>query len=555
MVDPTRFDQFTRQLATGVSRRQVLQGIVGFVVGSVFSQVWSRPHVYAETGQGQATYLPLAMRMICSEPSRGTNKKYCGDYPDCICIESAEGEIQCGKIPPCSAPPCTTSADCAHLGPGYFCDTPFSGDCLDAAQTRCIPPCTGDCPREQRCGDIGCCAEGDRCVNGQCVRPDDCALQSITLESMRAGLAELAAGATTANVSPQGCIQVHQGFTNGEVVARSFTINGKKVSDWLRTHKQWAGYRDSDLDGFYEWRSVTVEGDTPDERVTTVLEYSPTTMLVTRRTTLTTTAAGVHVKREAREDSGAITLLDEYDAPLLEEVALGADELPPSDAAGVDPTATCEGNPCNPEQIKARMEEGVNFALQCFGDLGERGVAMYEAAFNTLARQMTVRCASIPGDTQANIGGWDDPQGILRVTVDPAKFCELDEGQRAWLMFHEILHPALQFSHNPAVKNLPLAQRNQIDRLYGCVALCYTHKGVATKCMCAQCLDTVTCDPLCAAFNSDCGATCPCPAMNNKYYSTCNECLAGCPNGLTCKGYLTCTPVGQSSSCPPVTCP
>ena len=36
---------------------------------------------------------------------------------------------------------CKTSADCAHLGAGYFCDTPDSGCCSDHQLQRCIAPC------------------------------------------------------------------------------------------------------------------------------------------------------------------------------------------------------------------------------------------------------------------------------------------------------------------------------------------------------------------------------------------------------------------------------
>jgi hypothetical protein len=561
-VDTTRFDQLTRQLATGASRRQVLKGIVGFVVGSVLSQVWSRRNVYAQGDQERTIYLPLANK-VCSEGSQCNDRKYCGDFPNCICIEAAEGDIRCGKIPStCNMPLCTTSADCAHLGPGYFCDVPNSGCCTDppASLARCIPPCTGDCPAAQRCG-VACCAEGDVCANDRCVSPDDCDIQSVTLESMRAGLAKLAAdttltGVTSANLSPQGCIQLRQTKTNGAVTIKSLTIGKKKVSEWIRSGKQWLGYRDADLDNFYDWRSTTVDGATPDEYVTTELEYSPTTTQLMRRTTLTSTAAGVHVKVEERGESATMIVVEEYDAPLIQGVSLADAGLLPDAETGVDtPAATCEADPCNVDGIKARMEEGTNLALQCLSNFGDRGVAIFEAALNTLSRNMTVQCAAIPGETQAQVGGWNHPQGTLTVTVDPTKFCALSEGQRAWLLFHEILHAALRYSHNPSVEKLPLDQRNQLDRIYGCIALCYTHASDPTRCMCAQCLGTVTCDPLCAAFKSDCGATCPCPEKDNEYFTTCSQCLVACPSGLACFGYSTCDPVGQSHVCLPVTCP
>src|SRR5690606_24334008 len=50
------------------------------------------------------------------------------------------GEILCGAVPSCAAQRCTSSADCANLGEGYFCDSVGSGCCGDDEQ-RCIAPC------------------------------------------------------------------------------------------------------------------------------------------------------------------------------------------------------------------------------------------------------------------------------------------------------------------------------------------------------------------------------------------------------------------------------
>lgn len=79
----------------------------------------------------------------CETPSRCGANVACGESDSCKCIESAEGDIVCGAIPKCNSPLCTTSADCAYLGPGYFCDTPNSGCCTEppAEKTRCIAPC------------------------------------------------------------------------------------------------------------------------------------------------------------------------------------------------------------------------------------------------------------------------------------------------------------------------------------------------------------------------------------------------------------------------------
>jgi hypothetical protein len=334
-------------------------------------------------------------------------------------------------------------------------------------------------------------------------------------------------------------------------VARTFKIADKAYSSWRLDGNQWIGERDLDGDGFVEWRSVTTYGATAGSFTTVETEYDAETQEATRRVTLTPRSNGVHFLAEERDDAGAWQKVEEYTTPLVQGASFSADQAP--DAAA--PGATCEADPCDPDTIKQRMEEGTLFALQCLANFGDRGVAIYESAFNTLTRNLTIRCAAIPGDREATMEGWANPRGRLILTLDPVKYCALNEGQRAWLLFHEILHAALQRGHDPAVDALPLDQRKQLDRIYGCMALCYNNASHPTQCMCAQCLGVVTCDPICAAFDQDCGATCPCPSREGEYFTTCSQCLVECPSGLGCFGYSYCEPVGHSHICAPVTCP
>jgi cysteine-rich repeat protein len=84
--------------------------------------------------------VPDSTAAACAEASTCENKQYCGSL-NCRCIRSAEGAIGCGSVPSCDVPKCGTSADCAPLGDGYFCDTPHSGCCADGELARCISPC------------------------------------------------------------------------------------------------------------------------------------------------------------------------------------------------------------------------------------------------------------------------------------------------------------------------------------------------------------------------------------------------------------------------------
>lgn len=175
-----RFDDLARALAHGTTRRQLLKGFAAGLGASVLATLGRNvpagtPAVaYAQGGPGKG-FLPIIRRDgidMCPVASTCAEKLLCNDLGDeCRCLKSAEGKILCGEVPACSAQTCTTSADCANLGPGYFCDSPGSGCCDD--QQRCIAPCAApltECPAERLCANA-CCPEGYNCVDGKCVHP------------------------------------------------------------------------------------------------------------------------------------------------------------------------------------------------------------------------------------------------------------------------------------------------------------------------------------------------------------------------------------------------
>lgn len=172
-----RFDHLARLLAQGTARRQILKGFAAGLSATLLStfRIGSTPSfTNIAHAASEETFLPLLFAAgtpsICAIPSFCANVITCSTQEDCRCILSAEGDLLCGKPPSCGTQSCTSSADCASLGTGYFCDTEGSGCC--GVGQRCIPPCETEspCPDELLCGPK-CCPPNNTCVNGVCVDP------------------------------------------------------------------------------------------------------------------------------------------------------------------------------------------------------------------------------------------------------------------------------------------------------------------------------------------------------------------------------------------------
>jgi hypothetical protein len=124
-----QLDTITRTLAATTSRRETIR-ILGAGAATTFLGLF---------GVGCRDDGPLAVS-DCTTASTCGARQYCSDDQKCLCIATAENARRCGEIPSCSAPHCTTSADCAQYGKGFFCDSPNSGCCSDGLQ-RCLAPC------------------------------------------------------------------------------------------------------------------------------------------------------------------------------------------------------------------------------------------------------------------------------------------------------------------------------------------------------------------------------------------------------------------------------
>ncbi|MDQ3459832.1 MAG: hypothetical protein M3498_11110, partial [Deinococcota bacterium] len=185
------FDSLTRDLGRATSRREALRLLSVTVAGGLLTTLGvgcgssSRPPEPAcpegTTVCGDACCqagesctdgtCQTETAELCLVASACGSRQYCNEEETCLCVLSAEGDIRCGQLPnTCYLPLCTSSADCAYLGAGYFCDAPNSGCCSDppAELSRCIAPCGAPpCPPEYLCAGK-CCAERESCKGGVC---------------------------------------------------------------------------------------------------------------------------------------------------------------------------------------------------------------------------------------------------------------------------------------------------------------------------------------------------------------------------------------------------
>lgn len=495
---------------------------------------------------------------VCAEATMCGDLHYCSAEQDCLCIRSAEGPIQCGRIPStCDVPLCETSADCAALGPGYFCDTPNSGCCTDppGELPRCIAPCTSPpCPPAQVCG-AGCCSDGFSCIDGACCSSDHvcgatcCAADEIctdgtctpvgpcdgdpvTVESLAAARAALEGGALSVDVSAGGCIRYLRTLEGDQLTSDAVVVAGETTAEYAYTAAGASGRQDVDHDGFFESDAALTLGTDP-EIALELRRFDPGSGEVTRREQRLGTGDTVHV---LVEEYGVV--VNQFDTPA--EQATGASEAVAATFTdcGVDGHA----------RYLAQMLRCLARTPMCLEQHGRKDVAR---EMLRMGLKVTIRCGADLGDAYANANAREAGLGRTpRITVNPAKMDGASDGVVASTMCHELMHFGSLGLHDPALDNHP--RRGEMDPVRACEELCgFSGLGDGpTKCHCATCLETVECDERCKPYkvcDAQMGAICPCPPRHI-WYPTYSECKAECPSGLACFGYRDCINLDRSCS-------
>lgn len=170
-MDPTKFDTFTKVLATSTSRRRALKSFVVATAGGFFglgaiqkvSTVMAAPVTAVNQNSNTATSgsmstvtggnvsaqapiiissQPPSLQPSSSQPPSPCIGGTCGSFPgchgngNCACVQTPEGVGFClGGNPICvSLQPCTSTSDCP---PGFGCAI---NTCC-GSQGVCVPPC------------------------------------------------------------------------------------------------------------------------------------------------------------------------------------------------------------------------------------------------------------------------------------------------------------------------------------------------------------------------------------------------------------------------------
>jgi hypothetical protein len=462
----------------------------------------------------------------CGTASACGSRQYCNQARTCICIQSAEGTNQCGELPSsCEAQSCTTSADCANLGPGYFCDTPGSGCCDNPGEEhrRCMALC-GEPDAPDGSADAAL-PDGNSFIGGG--PPYD--FDPTTIDFFQQ--AALAATGQPVDFDGDGMSEF-QLTQSGTQMTVHVAPGGIDVFYYQYDSATGAGSKmvDADQNGMPEYSATYTgnpdtsaelfddDGDgTYDRRTTTVYDYTTSTETITLETD--------------PQHTGMFTQVDMQTIPLDRQTCSPPDGGPPSSDGGgggcnnrafvmggthsepiwIWPSGKATDDPtgeCSDAHV-TRLKQGLNCVFSqgqtCLGTTNTLAYWNILMAFATGHLQISCGDHCEPADTVESTNPancpWYDYTCMKRTTVSPITLDQpspgtnaLDDASVCSMLLHEVLHWA----------NVPDDGANHndgIDRVYACGRYCagcvYNGVNVNAKCPiptpnqdCTRCADT-----------------------------------------------------------------
>ena len=174
------FDEWTKDLARGVSRREALRRLGGGLAAMLLSAVglntaWGAPPSRPPKCSDYCNTLPTPQRANCNNAC-----KQCGGNTQNICPSRDSDKVAC-----CSQGTGCCSGSCTTLGTNQNCaacgDTCAGGQsCVNGAcqcpsgSAFCPNGGSTCCPTTQACCNGVCCNAGEACVGGSCVAKATC---------------------------------------------------------------------------------------------------------------------------------------------------------------------------------------------------------------------------------------------------------------------------------------------------------------------------------------------------------------------------------------------
>ena len=406
------------------------------------------------------------------------------------------------------------------------------------------------------------------------------------LVEVTAQLADRADGLVEVGVSDDGCVRFVRDLREG-VLARAeflaftgeivFAIDGEdvvygarfvRIAHWERETDGTLRGRIDDDDAVYEAADALYEVETIErDGYYRVSRTNPASLEVEWQLTIDA-ASGERIQTTERIEDGALAVVDRTSLDVENELG-GA----PTANECIDGTVACDA--ATTAALDAALARSLARGTSCMAGLNDPDSA-YET--DTWLRLQALKNLWTAGrewgcmPAGCTFGHWCESCGagsVDRIDIGYGEWSALpNPSVQLGILFHEFMHGVIG-GHLDVIVNSPIESpatrrdrlmRRYVDRVDACEAYCFAE--TPTKCACATCLETDTCDTRCSGLAScvenDCtgsggcvpimseavGAACVITAADGEesatWSPTMDACrMSGCESAMggTCRSY------------------